>query len=499
VPKKKKQPYCAQKKEATMNLKLSTSAVLAINSIVKIGGADSKSVLADKVAASYDKRFDSINGGDQKKRIVQHARNLQALLKKGTGNFDANFAAANAKSGAIGANAIGRKLPDVGILGTHLGRGRSTPKDSNVHPQKRAVSSLTGDMAKKSAAPDVGILQGGTGEQRRTIAITEYGGDGHLLVDYYFCLDIVDTGGEKTIFECSCDHGMQYSCLVAAGVGTPCDILKCCEQQTDADGKEECINIGYGFGFHYEFSNPFLEIGSNYTEVKTQFEVCKAADSSPWCACSIVAPAFCSTLGSIYCDIDTCCQSQTDDAGRVDCVSVTSYDECISSGGNGSGYGCLCEKNAILCTLGEDQEACKIRDCCVLSSNGLEVEVWKDCRGLQNSPTPIVADISDTQVEPTDFNSDFVTPNAANDAETSDPKATEDNSVYDPNHSSETSDPEATGDNSVYDPNHSEATSSLVNQFDISRTSSAESIFLIKTLSLSLITSVVNWFFMVSD
>jgi hypothetical protein len=110
-----------------------------------------------------------------------------------------------------------------------------------------------------------------------------------------------------------------------------------------------------------------------------------------------------------------------------------------------------------------------------------------------------VADISDTQVEPTDFNSDFVTPNAANDAETSDPKATEDNSVYDPNHSSETSDPEATGDNSVYDPNHSEATSSLVNQFDISRTSSAESIFLIKTLSLSLITSVVNWFFMVSD
>ncbi|KAK1737958.1 hypothetical protein QTG54_011252 [Skeletonema marinoi] len=65
-----------------MNLKLlSTSAALALSSIVKTGGAESKAVLADKIAASYEKHLDT-HDRYPRKRILDHARNLQAHLRK---------------------------------------------------------------------------------------------------------------------------------------------------------------------------------------------------------------------------------------------------------------------------------------------------------------------------------------------------------------------------------------------------------------------------------
>mmetsp|Transcript_7674 Transcript_7674/g.11129 ORF Transcript_7674/g.11129 Transcript_7674/m.11129 type:complete len:126 (+) Transcript_7674:88-465(+) len=68
-----------------MNLKLlSTSAALALSSIVKTGGAESKAVLADKIAASYEKHLDT-HDRYPRKRILDHARNLQARLRKDAG------------------------------------------------------------------------------------------------------------------------------------------------------------------------------------------------------------------------------------------------------------------------------------------------------------------------------------------------------------------------------------------------------------------------------
>jgi hypothetical protein len=678
-----------------MNLKLSTSAVLAINSIVKTGGADSKTVLAHKVAASYEQHFD-INDEDHRKRIVQHARNLQARLKKDTGdsdNLSAEASTANAKSGVISANVIGRQLPDVGILGMHAARGRSTPKDSNVHPKKRAAANLIGNMVKKSAAPDVGILGGGKGEQRRTFAgsgvnhnhiilggqtrqfpvsydegnVTSppnlYGGDGTMLTQYDNCLDTIGSSN-KTIYDCACDFGAPYFCMSLSGVGQACDIQKCCQQQTDSDGKKECIESAYGslyspnitynvgsylcdgnivgtgvprsvahggmrqsvnnssgtetqvpscrcqeeqfstcgpdlcnclqnsqgdisscldevnmlcegtgtelpptstmdqcignelssstycaylpcslgggsfaqctcdlfdhicssssdplyeyatckvstccqgqsddagrlscFGDSYYLGVPYpgpyygnyTFNGSNYTDLYAQFEECSATNSTPWCSCSILAPAYCSSLGTYFCDIQTCCQSQTDDAGRVDCVRNITYDTCISSG-NYSKYDCLCEQSAVSCTLEGDQESCSVYQCCFIIVGDYD-EGRKDCLGLGNStlsttsstPSPIVANPSDTQVELPTNSTDSSTLNVANITETSEPKPTVDNSLDIPNPPANSSDPQINADNLL----------------DTPSPSSAESIFVIKTSALSLIAWVVGWFFTV--
>ncbi|KAL7434036.1 hypothetical protein ACHAXM_004002 [Skeletonema potamos] len=563
-----------------MNLKLSTSAaaLLAINSIVKTGGAGSKAVLADKVAASYERHFD-VNDGDRRKLIVQHARDLQARLKKATGNSDVNLAAQasapNAKSDVIGSNAIGRQLPDVGILGMRSARGRSMFNDySNVHSKK----DLIGNMV-KSAAPDVGILGGGKGELRRTHkgrgngvihnriisgghprqlaeAYSEgnatsptslYGGDGALRTQYLNCMDTsgnTTLNSDKTVYDCACDYGFPYLCVVYAGYGPACDIQKCCQEQTDSDGKMECIvsayenltaplNVGSylcesagtgnsssvatrglrqlannssgtevevptcqckeekfstcgpdlcnclessqgnvsscldemsmlceepttmdqciddkilssiycvylpcyldgGFPGQctcdmfdhicstsgdplYEnftcpistccrnqsddegmlscfdgtylgspYAGPGYGYGSNYT-VNAPYEEytdCKATNSTPWCACNILAPSFCAEFENYFCDIQTCCQSQTDDAGRVDCVRNVIYDECISSGSNSTF--CLCESSSISCLLEEDQEACEVNECCFSVD---DYDGMKDCLDLGMTPS----------------------------------------------------------------------------------------------------------------
>ena len=453
-----------------MNLKLSTSAaaLLAINSIVKTGGAGSKAVLADKVAASYERHFD-VNDGDRRKLIVQHARDLQARLKKATGNSDVNLAAQasapNAKSGVIGSNAIGRQLPDVGILGMRSARGRSMFNDySNVHSKK----DLIGNMV-KSAAPDVGILGGGKGELRRThkgrgngVIHNRIISGGHprQLAEAYSegnatsasslcqvtnssgteicqcqeekfstcgpdlcnclessqgnvssCLDEMSMLCEEpttmdqciddkilsstycVYLPCSLDGGSPGQCScdmfdhICSTSGDPlyenftCPISTCCRNQSDDEGMLSCFDgtylgspyagPGYGYGSNYTVNAPYEE----YTD-------CKATNSTPWCACNILAPGFCAAFENYFCDIQTCCQSQTDDAGRVDCVRNVIYDECISSGSNSTF--CLCESSSISCLLEEDQEACEVNECCFSVD---DYDGMKDCLDLGMTPS----------------------------------------------------------------------------------------------------------------
>mmetsp|Transcript_3764 Transcript_3764/g.5790 ORF Transcript_3764/g.5790 Transcript_3764/m.5790 type:complete len:665 (-) Transcript_3764:82-2076(-) len=139
-----------------MNLKLlSTSAALALSSIVKTGGAESKAVLADKIAASYEKHLDT-HDRYPRKRILDHARNLQARLRKDADGPAARsgdrISAANTVSGAAG------KRPDVGILGKHHAARRLRPDNSNLHTKKRVTGNRVANMIKKATSPDVGIL-----------------------------------------------------------------------------------------------------------------------------------------------------------------------------------------------------------------------------------------------------------------------------------------------------------------------------------------------------
>ncbi|KAL7491033.1 hypothetical protein ACHAWT_001426 [Skeletonema menzelii] len=133
-----------------MKLKLSTtSAALALGSIIKNAGADSKAVLADKIAASYEKQFD-VHDGDHPKRVIQHARELHARLRKNVAHSGGGVSATNIISGVAGAS----KRPDVGILGA---RGLR-PDNSNLRTQKRATGSLIANVIKKSTSPDIGII-----------------------------------------------------------------------------------------------------------------------------------------------------------------------------------------------------------------------------------------------------------------------------------------------------------------------------------------------------
>jgi len=150
-----------------------------------------------------------------------------------------------------------------------------------------------------------------------------------------------------------------------------CPISTCCQNQSDEEGMLSCFDgtyPGYGYGSNYTFNAPYEE----YTD-------CKATNSTPWCACNILAPSFCAEFENYFCDIQTCCQSQTDDAGRVDCVRNVIYDECISSGSNSTF--CLCESSSISCLLEEDQEACEVNECCFSVD---DYDGMKDCLGLGN-------------------------------------------------------------------------------------------------------------------
>ena len=69
------------------------------------------------------------------------------------------------------------------------------------------------------------------------------------------------------------------------------------------------------------------------------------------------------------CDLFQCCQSQTDDndEGRKDCLVQDEiqlrYGECINNGG--STESCYCDKSNILCIFGQsNRRHCELSSCC---------------------------------------------------------------------------------------------------------------------------------------
>jgi len=141
-----------------MNLKLlSTSAALALSSIVKTGGAESKAVLADKIAASYEKHLDT-HDRYPRKRILDHARNLQARLRKDADDPAARLGDRISATNTVSGAAVASKRPDVGILGKHYAARRLRPENSNLRTKKRVTGNRVANMIKKATSPDVGIL-----------------------------------------------------------------------------------------------------------------------------------------------------------------------------------------------------------------------------------------------------------------------------------------------------------------------------------------------------
>ena len=429
-----------------MKLKLSTSAALALGSIFKNAGADSKAVLADKVAASYEKQF-NIHDEDLKKRIFQHTRELQARLRKNVANLGGRVSATNTISGVAGA----RKHPDVdvGILGARELR----PDQPNLHNRKSFRDSPLAHAIKKFSSPDIGILGKSQARQHRSSIIAnklrlsqrqsveDSTVEGDLSDNYYgisywepkpyLCeatdannttMDTQSVNNYNGTFlydlpmpTCSCKDD-QFSdncgpdlcnCLEnAQGDITSCmdEVNTLCEGNVSANSNNNGTDI---------FTTQTLSMdqctGDEFSSASycTMIPCVLDGRSYEQCMCNTMDHICNNTNDQYYsaltCTVSTCCQGQTDDAGRLSCLTeaigdyfytsygsnetspsfvtddddsftymyddsfitdyIADYNECIASSSTSSAAECL------LCIFAENycesySEFCGVQTCC---------------------------------------------------------------------------------------------------------------------------------------
>ena len=428
-----------------MKLKVSTSAALALGSIVKNAGADSKAVLADKVAASYEKQFVIKHDEDLKKRAFQHTMELQARLRKNVANLGGRVSATNTISGVAGA----RKHPDVdvGILGA---RGLR-PDQPNLHNQKSFRDSPLAHAIKKFSSPDidVGILGRNQARRHRSSIIanklrlsqrqsvedsTEEGdlGDNYYGSSYweakpYLCeasvtMDTQPINNYNGTFlydlpmpTCSCKDDQFLgncgpdlcNCLEnAQGDLTSCmdEVNTLCEGNGSTSTNKNGTDI-----FTTEILTMEQCTGDEFSSASycTMIPCVLDGGSYEQCMCNTMDHICNNTSDQYYsaltCTISTCCQGQTDDTGRLSCLteaigdyfytsygsnetspsfftddndsftytyddsfttdSIADYNECIASSSTSSAAACL------LCIFAETycesySEFCGVQTCC---------------------------------------------------------------------------------------------------------------------------------------
>jgi hypothetical protein len=233
-------------------------------------------------------------------------------------------------------------------------------------------------------------------EIEETLTMDQCTGNELSTASYCNMFPCVLAGGSYE--QCMCD-AMDHVCSTTGNTlysVVTCMISSCCQGQTDDAGRLSCLTgaIGQPYSGYYGPYTPYGSYGS--PSFIADYYECAASpsNSTAECACSILAPAYCELYNySAYCDIQTCCQGQTDDAGKVDCFTSAFYGTCVDSGY--SKYFCLCETSSILCALDSDPKHCEVEQCCFYSSNGWDDEGhMKACLALDdgNHPSPAVTD-----------------------------------------------------------------------------------------------------------
>ncbi len=124
-----------------------------------------------------------------------------------------------------------------------------------------------------------------------------------------------------SIAQCSCDH-VDARCK-AMKFSRDCAHSKCCQAQTDDEGRQACHDGGYKN--YYEeiisFTVPAKEMLSRFNECSFNSGDDK---SIVQCYCESFAYGHCVNWGvsiSNYCEAMNCCWEQTDDVARLDCFS----------------------------------------------------------------------------------------------------------------------------------------------------------------------------------
>jgi len=348
-----------------MNLKLSTSAALALDAITKAGGStdagDSKAILADKIASSYQQDVIAINGAVGK-RMLQHVRKLQARMKKDDAARTSSATAA-AEHDEKSTTIDHRLLPDVGIL--RRGMSSTSLKDSNrQHKPFRRVTKKSMDHN-----PDVGILgMRKEGEQRRTSSrvgemlpeidpsLFEFNGTTPNVTEWYSEIYAMYPAITSTPTYLCGENGLggtdPYSMSSSNPSTSPLENLPTCQcqpEQTSSCGPDLCTCLQNSQGdikncmdevtTLCEGQDPTLTMGQCVgqeilsTTYCTYLPCIVDGGSYEKCFCDTLEQYCSTTSNALYaaflCPFADCCKTQTDDAGRATCFDgsggFTSY------------------------------------------------------------------------------------------------------------------------------------------------------------------------------
>lgn len=238
---------------------------------------------------------------------------------------------------------------------------------------------------------------------------------GNEIYSALYCKAYPCLFGGGSYGKCICE-AMEHICSTTSNFMYStafCPVADCCKSQPDDELWSTCISpIFYG--------EPYTPpSASQYTA----FQQCDAGPTStPECACNILAPYYCETYGfstPFYCDIDTCCKAQTDDAGRTECFASNFYSSCLELGY--SKYACLCENASVSCFLTGGPNVCQVSSCC---DNEWFDDGMKSCLdGLQPTPTPTNSVSLINPLEPTTGNGVFAKSGKAKTSKTKAAKA----------------------------------------------------------------------------
>jgi hypothetical protein len=205
-----------------------------------------------------------------------------------------------------------------------------------------------------------------------------------------------NSDSDKSIVQCYCES-FTYGRCVNQGVMYPdyCEAMNyCCFEQTEDDARLDCFTTRFkGWYTGSDF----------YSNSYTIYESCiTSGKSSDQCKCDIQGLSNCVYGIDFYkepsCDLFQCCQSQTLDEGRKDCLvqdeAQLRYEECITYGVDET---CICDKSTTLCTAGHSSDRhCELSSCC---QNQTDDTGRKECIGNFTTSQPSSAPSETTPAE----------------------------------------------------------------------------------------------------
>jgi hypothetical protein len=219
-------------------------------------------------------------------------------------------------------------------------------------------------------------------------------GNKRRTIEYCSILPCFVEGG--SYWQCSCQLYDSY-CTASSGPGS-CARSKCCQAQTDDEGREACI-LG---GLHENYYDQVASFSISNEEKTSRFNECSfnsdGDKSIVQCYCESFSYGLCVNWGvgfPDYCEAMNCCFGETEDDARLDCFSrfrdrrtgfyFYNYSDeiqesCVASGR--SSDQCKCDilglSNCVGVEYYSKEPNCDLFQCCQ-SQTGDNDDGRKDC------------------------------------------------------------------------------------------------------------------------